>query len=168
MDGSLPDRAYDVAFEYERRYGGCTQAVLMAVRETIGGIPDDVVRSGYTFAGGSALSGRGTCGALAGGLMAIGLLYGRPVDGFGKEREFRDAYRLSIKLYERFIEEYGSITCSDIQERIMGRSFDLRTREGNIEFEEAGGHEDKCTSVAGRAARWTVEILLRHSGPVHS
>lgn len=168
MEGSLPNRAYDMAFEYERTFGGCTQAVLMAVRETIGGIPDDVIRAGYTFAGGSALSGRGTCGALAGGLMVIGLLYGRPVDGLGREREFRDGYRLSIKLYERFIEEYGSITCSDIQERIMGRSFDLRTREGNIEFEEAGGHEDKCTSVAGKAARWTVEILLRHSGTVHS
>ena len=53
----------------------------------------------------------------------------------------------------------AAIGCGDIQKKIMGRSFDLRTREGNIEFEEAGGHDDKCTTVVGNGARWAAEIL---------
>ncbi|MEM3004486.1 MAG: hypothetical protein QXK96_04235, partial [Candidatus Bathyarchaeia archaeon] len=31
------------------------------------------------------------------------------------------------------------------------------------EFDRAGGHTDKCPDVVGKAARWTVEILLNES-----
>ncbi|RSD33523.1 MAG: CGCAxxGCC family protein, partial [Methanohalophilus sp.] len=27
-------------------------------------------------------------------------------------------------------------------------------------FEEAGGHDDKCPSVTGNAAKWTAKVLL--------
>ncbi|MFO8050422.1 MAG: C-GCAxxG-C-C family protein [Thermoplasmatota archaeon] len=153
------DPIFEKAFRLERMYGGCTQAVLVTLQEHFPKITDDVIRSGYTMAGGSGLSCMGTCGSLVGGLMAISCLYGRPKEGFGNEREYKNAYRLSIKLTKRFQEEYGSIRCCDIQQRIMGRSFDLRTREGNEEFEEYGGHDDKCTTVAGNGAKWAAEVL---------
>ena len=92
--------------------------------------------------------------------MAISFFFGRTKDGFGREREFKDSYKISMKLYNRFVEEYGSVLCPDVQKRIMGRTFDLRTREGNIEFDQAGGHDDKCPSVVGNTARWTARLLL--------
>ncbi|MGA1821268.1 MAG: C-GCAxxG-C-C family protein [Thermoplasmatota archaeon] len=154
------DGVYRTAYGYEHDYGGCVQSVLRSIQDHLGGIPDDVVKAGHSLAGGTALTCTGTCGSLNGGLMAIGYFFGRPVDGFGREREFRTSYKLSMKLYDRFVEEYGSPLCPDVQKGLMGRSFDLRTREGNIEFDEAGGHDDRCPSVVGNTARWTAEILL--------
>jgi hypothetical protein len=42
----------------------------------------------------------------------------------------------------------------------MGRPFYLRDTEERKKFDEAGGHTDKCTSVVGRAAAWSAEIIL--------
>jgi C_GCAxxG_C_C family probable redox protein len=156
----LLKRVYDSAFDYEHRFGGCTQSLLRSIQDSFGVITDDVIKAGHSMAGGTALACTGTCGSLNGGLMAISFFFGRPKDGFGREREFKDSYKLSMKLYNKFIEEYGSPLCPDVQKKIMGRSFDLRTREGNIEFDQAGGHEDKCPSVVGNTAVWTAELLL--------
>ena len=151
---------YDTAYGYEHEFGGCTQSVLRTLQEHFGRIPDDVIRAAHSLAGGGALACRGTCGSLNGGLMAISFFFGRTRDGFGREREFKESYKISMKLHNRFVNEYGSSLCPDVQRGLMGRSFDLRTREGNIEFDQAGGHDDKCPSVVGNAARWTAELLL--------
>ncbi|MGA1873494.1 MAG: C-GCAxxG-C-C family protein [Thermoplasmatota archaeon] len=156
----LLQSVYETAYGYEHDFGGCTQSVLRTLQEHFGGIPDDVIKAGHSLAGGGALACRGTCGSLNGAFMAISFFFGRTKDGFGREREFKDSYKISMKLYNRFVEEYGSVLCPDVQKRIMGRSFDLRTREGNIEFDQAGGHDDKCPSVVGNTARWTAGLLL--------
>jgi len=153
-------RIYFTAYGYEHDFGGCTQSVLRTIQEYFGTVTDDVIRSAHSLAGGGALACTGTCGSLSGGLMVISCFFGRTKDGFGREREFKDSYRISMRLYNRFLEEYGSALCPDVQKRIMGRSFDLRTREGNIEFDEAGGHDDRCPSVVGNAAMWTAELLM--------
>lgn len=51
------------------------------------------------------------------------------------------------EFHDRFIEEYGSIICSDIQKKIFGRSFNLLDK-------------DKCPIVVGKAAVWIVEIFM--------
>jgi hypothetical protein len=33
------------------------------------------------------------------------------------------------------------------------------------EFEKAGAHIDKCPTVSGNAAKWTVEIILKEIKP---
>jgi hypothetical protein len=65
-------------------------------------------------------------------------------------------------LCKRFIREYGSILCPQIQSRIFGRSFNLQDPADWKAFEEAGAHTDpsKCMSIVGNAARWTLEILI--------
>ncbi|MGA1848760.1 MAG: C-GCAxxG-C-C family protein [Thermoplasmatota archaeon] len=156
----LLQRVYSTAYGYEHDFGGCTQSVLRTIQDYFGTITDETIRSAHSLAGGGALACRGTCGSLNGGLMAISSFFGRTRDGFGREREFKNSYKISMKLYNRFQEEYGDILCPEVQKRIMGRTFDLRTREGNIEFDEAGGHDDKCPSVVGNAAKWTAELLL--------
>jgi len=151
---------HDAAYGYEHDFGGCTQSVLRTIQEHFGTITDEVIKAGHSLAGGGGLACCGTCGSLNGGLMAISSFFGRTKDGFGREREFKMSYKISMKLYDRFMEEYGSALCPDVQTGLMGRSFDLRTREGNIEFDQAGGHDDKCPSVVGNTARWTAELLL--------
>lgn len=93
--------------------------------------------------------------------MAIGQKYGRERNNLADPEGMRfRAYELAQKLHERFVEEYGSSTCRDIQKRIFGRSYNLLDPAEFQQFEEAGAHRDKCPDVVGKGARWTVELLL--------
>ncbi|HEQ79110.1 MAG TPA: C_GCAxxG_C_C family protein, partial [Euryarchaeota archaeon] len=74
----LAQRAYELAYHYEGEYGSCPQAVLSSIQEVLGIVDDEVIKSGHSLAGGAALSGQGTCGALVGGIMAISCRFGRP------------------------------------------------------------------------------------------
>lgn len=54
---------------------------------------------------------------------------------------------------------YGGLRCHNVHRHELGRAFDLRDPAEREAFEAAGAHEDKCTSVVARAARWVVEIV---------
>jgi hypothetical protein len=61
-----------------------------------------------------------------------------------------------------FINELGSIICRDIQTRFFGRPYYIADADEYAKFEAAGGHEDKCTDVAGIATRLAVKFILDH------
>jgi hypothetical protein len=104
-----------------------------------------------------------------GGTIVLDYYLGRPADmvsavqmnpeGMG---EFARGMEAAKILGRRFIQEYGSILCPQIQSRIFGRSFNLQDPADWKAFEEAGGHNDpsKCMSIVGNAVRWTLEILM--------
>ena len=71
----------------------------------------------------------------------------------------RRSLSLAKKLFDKFIQEYNSIMCKDIQTKIMGRSFSLWDEEEKRSFEDAGGHKDKCPVVVAKACVWTAEII---------
>jgi hypothetical protein len=79
----------------------------------------------------------------------------------GRE-ELRRGMQAAKALCVRFIQEYGSILCPQVQSKIFGRSFNLQDPADWKAFEDAGAHSDpsKCMSVVGNAARWTLEILI--------
>jgi len=153
------EKAYALAYEFEQKYGACSQCVLAALQDTLGGIDDKIFKAAYALAGGGAKTGQGTCGALAGGMMAISAKHGRERADFETVRS-TEAADLAKILYDRFVSEFGSPICAGVQETIFGRSYNLWDPEDKQAFEEAGGHEDKCPDVAGKAAMWTAEILL--------
>lgn len=153
------ERSYTLAYEFEQKYGACSQCVLAALQETIGGIDDEVIKASHALAGGAAKTGQGTCGALSGGMMAISARYGRERVDFESGRS-TEASTLAKVLYDRFVNEFGSPICADVQEAIFGRSFNLWDPNDRQAFEDAGGHLDKCPDVVGKAAMWTAEILL--------
>ena len=152
------DKAYNLAFEYDRKYGSCPQAVLRAIQEVFGLKMDDLIKAGHALAGGGGLSGYGTCGALVGGIMALSYMNGRGCEDMDKGT-FIKSYKLAKRLYDRFVKEFGSCICRDVQEKIMGKAYNLWSSEEFKEFEEAGGHTDKCPDVAGKVARWVAEIF---------
>lgn len=154
------DKAYSLAFRYEANYGSCPQAVLRAICEVFQiRNMDAVIKAAHALAGGLGLPGSGSCGALAGGVMALSLFYGRGLKDMDKGR-FLKSYVKAKKLYDRFVEEFGSCICRDVQNKIFGRSFNLWDPEEYKEFENMGGHRDKCPDVSGKVARWVAEILL--------
>ena len=153
------DRAYALAYEYEGTYGCCPQCVLAAIDGVFGGVGDEVFKASYGLAGGGGLSTQGTCGALAGGMLALGTRYGREREAFANGSRM-NAFKIANELLDRFVAEFGSPLCGGVQARIMGRSFDMWDKKDYAVFEEAGGHADKCTNVAGKAAMFTAQLLL--------
>ena len=75
----FPDKfkkiAEDLASTYGPLYHGCSQVVVATFMEILGIQDEKVLMAASCFAGGAK---RGlTCGALSGGLMVLGLKYGR-------------------------------------------------------------------------------------------
>lgn len=156
----LTDQAYRLAFKYESEMGSCPQCVLAALLETISVGEASIVKAADALAGGTALSTNGTCGALAGGLLAISSIVGRDYRDFKAGEKKRRVFRYTRKLYDQFVNEYGSPVCRDVQRRIFGRSFNLLDPKEYEEFERAGAHVDKCPSVSGNVAKWAAGIIL--------
>jgi len=153
-------KAYEIAFAYERDIGNCPQCMLATMNDLFGIGGRDAFMSATGFAGGGGLTTEGTCGALVGGIMTLGLVFGRDQEGFHSGKRGIKAYKTAKKLHEKFVETYDGPLCKDVQKKILGRSFNMWDRKDYQEFEKAGGHADKCTDVVGKAAQWTVEILL--------
>jgi C_GCAxxG_C_C family probable redox protein len=153
------NNAYELAFKYEAEKGSCPQCVLAALMETLEIGDPATIRACDSLAGGTALSTEGTCGALIGGMLAIGAVAGRTYEDFVAGGQKRRIFQHSKRLYDRFVEEYGSPLCKDIHQKLFGRVFRLLDREEFQAFEKAGGHRDKCPAVSGNVAKWAAEII---------
>jgi len=161
-------KLYDLGFTYEKEYHACSQSIVGAFVETIG-IDKNCFLSASGLAAGIGLTTEGQCGAYIGGAMVIGNLFGRHFDNKQEIEKVRYCSGLVRELRGRFIKEYGTTVCKEIQTKVFGRSYNLLDPEGFQSFEEAGAHVDKCPNVVGKAARWVGEILLsyiKHQTPV--
>jgi len=155
----LSEKAYELAFQYEQDREHCAQCTLVAVMESLGNIDETLIQASDALTGGTVLSTNGTCGALTAGLMAISRKTGRSYQAF-KNNQSDHSWDSVKKLYDRFVDKYGSPVGKRVQEKIFGRSFNLSDAEERREFVTNGAHVDKCPSVCGDVAKWTVEILL--------
>ncbi|MFP3951732.1 MAG: C-GCAxxG-C-C family (seleno)protein [Candidatus Bathyarchaeia archaeon] len=155
------------AHSYDQ-YSGCSQSVLLALQEglKIGNL--DSFKAATVLSGGVARRGE-TCGALLGALMALGLVKGREniedtstyVEAMGPANDIADEFMSRLDREFDFDEPLNTTLCRDIQERIYGRSFDIRIPEERQAFLDAGGHSDEgCYKVCGVAA----EIAARKLG----
>lgn len=154
--------AYDLGYEYEGKFGACSQCTILAVMDALGKRNADVFKASFGFAGGiGSLSEM--CGALSAGIMMISLEHGRRLEDLTTqtEEEKRDCMQRVRDLHARYLEEYGSSECADVHMKLFGRTFNQWDPVEFDEFLHLGGHVDKCTSVVGNVAKWTVEILAR-------
>jgi len=159
MEENVLPKAYDAGFAFERDFGGCAQCVIGGLYELFPELRnEDIFRSASALGGGVGLTTKSGCGALAGAAMIISQMTGRSLENVADpERKRFVAYRFGEKLVNKFLDEYGTVTCEKIQEKLMGRSFYMY--EEWDEFLAAGGHTTACTSVVGNATRWAAEII---------
>ena len=157
----LLDKVEKIAHEYEYKYHGCTQCVLGAFRDIFGEeiITDRVFRAGSGLCGGVACSGH-ACGTVTGGMMVISLFYGRDFQNFQDEDKMLEGFKLGQPLIDKTEKEYGNINCYDIQDKLTGRHYSCWSEEEQKIAEENGLHAKICPEVVGKAARWTMEILI--------
>jgi len=152
-------RVYEAAYAYERDHGCCPQCVLAALQDELGVGDDELFKASHVLSGGGAITVSGTCGALAGALLAVGTRHGRGRPDFDKG-PFTSSFKQGKRVIDAFVEEFGSPLCSEVQTQLMGRPFKMWDGRDYAAFETAGGHTDKCTHVAGTVARMAAEILL--------
>jgi len=157
---AISQKAFDLARSYEMNYTGCAQTTLAGIFDALGIENDDVFRSASGLADGLGLTGDGACGALVGGSMAIGYLFGREKKDFPDMLAPMRSYMLVKELHDRFVEQYGSCRCYDIQKRLMGRTFNLYD-PADLEKAAEMAMFDHCSKVAGTAALLAAEIILR-------
>lgn len=156
----LGEKAYELGKAYERTYRGCSQCVIAALQDTIGIRNDEIFKSATGLAGGTGLAADSGCGAYTGSILILGLLLGRKRDNFSDPEGIRfKTHELTRKFRERFIQEYGSVICRDIQNKILGRYYFLADPEEYEKFHNAGAHEIHCPEVVGKAAKWMIEII---------
>jgi hypothetical protein len=65
-------RAYDLGYEYEGKYGACSQCTILAIMNALEKMNSDVFKASFGFAGGVGSLSK-MCGALAAGIMMISL-----------------------------------------------------------------------------------------------
>ena len=99
------------------------------------------------FCAGLAYTG-GNCGAVSGGIMAIGLSLGRNTSTDRKD----PCYEAVRTFLERFTSQFGALTCPELT------GVNLGTPEGQAAFEQQGQIRE-CTNYVGEATRMVVEIV---------
>ena len=151
-------------------YYGCSQAVLGTIQDEFGIGNKESFKAATSLSGGIARRGE-SCGAIIGALMVLGLLRGREIKDdtevyqamIAPSIAMCDRFREEIKKQFGFKEELKSTLCHEIQERILGRSFNLNDEADRQEFENAGGHDKTrgCPVVCGIAAQIAADKVLK-------
>jgi C_GCAxxG_C_C family probable redox protein len=164
----LLQKAYDLGVSFEKYSGSCSQCTVAALREILG-FEDIIVKIATSSCGGQAGLSTAACGGVIGGTIVLDYYLGRPANMVSATREipegmesFSRAMQAAQSLCKKFVDQYDSILCPQLQERIYGRAFNHQDPADWQAFLDAGAHTDptKCMSVVGNAARWTLEILI--------
>jgi C_GCAxxG_C_C family probable redox protein len=141
-DGSLrPGRTF-----WDEGYY-CAESVLLAVAADLGVVSPLVPRIATGFCSGLARTG-GTCGAVSGAIMGIGLGTGRDAPSDGLE----ECYALTTQLLEQFVARFGGTACPEL----LG--CDVRTAEGRRSYQE--NHlAERCRSLVEEATAMALGLL---------
>ncbi len=161
------DRVERKASAYDYEFAGCGQMVVLALQQEFKLATGMTVFKALTFGGRATWGVGGVCGALIGGVLALGLASGRdkledtiwPNPEDKGETGFPKSVETVRRFYRKCLEEFGSYQCRDIQARFIGKSFNPEDREESMKFEHEGGRE-VCSKCTGKAARLAAEALM--------
>ncbi len=129
----------------------CAQSVLGVFCAELGFDRDTAMKLATGFGAGMARK-QEVCGAVTGGIMAIGLKHGRGADDGKPEAEH--TYLLVGKLMERFSAKYGSCLC-----RVLLDGCDMQNESGRIFFDKNRLAEKICRPCVAEAVRILEDIL---------
>ena len=125
----------------------CSESVLQAVAESRGIQSEWIPKIATGLCGGISRSGN-ICGAVSGGVLAIGLCFGRSQPGQSPEETGRRVRAFLAKCEQRF----GSTNC----EKLIGCRLD--TPEGQ-EFFKKHNLREKCAGFTREAAQLASGVL---------
>ena len=130
----------------------CSEALLSSIRSNFElDIPEEIIGMASGFPIGIGRS-KCLCGAVAGGVMALGLFFGRTKQGDSKVEK---TLELSKELHDWFKEANGknALCC-----RILTKEFDMAS----------GAHKEQCIRYTGMVAGKVAEIIVRELNLVNT
>jgi C_GCAxxG_C_C family probable redox protein len=114
----------------------CAQSILYAYGPDLGLDGETALKVATGLGGG--MGGRGEiCGAVTGGILTLGLKFGR--GGQEEKAVAQQAYQKTGELMADFERVHGTCTC-----RVLLDGCDLRTPEGMKRFREEDLHQKVC------------------------
>jgi hypothetical protein len=161
---SIIKKAEELGVEYQVKYKGCAQCTFFAIIDALwwGGlklIPADMEERFYPavsmLTAGVCMTGEGTCGAVASGVMVLGLALGVSGGSADVAAARHAAATIRDSLLEKCHREYRSILCKDIQRKYFGKAWDLTNDEMAHEFL---GLTRGC--IIMQTAKWATEYIL--------
>lgn len=157
------DKIQKRAYELEKRNHGCAQCTLLAIQEAFG-LEDKVLFKAASGLAGGIAQMHSACGALTGGIMALGLKYGREradLEGPGDiaQEKLQPGMEPAGKLYKWFEREFGSVICSEVRKKLNGIDLFYSVPWQKELAEELGFHEN-CSELVGKTARRVAELLM--------
>lgn len=158
------ERVSKKAGDYEEMSVNCAQGTIAALAEEFDFDGMEELIKSASFFPGIMLRGE-TCGAVTGGLMALGMALGREKlsDPSYKTPEAAEELlrrrTLVWNFCEEFKEKWGSTMCNCVRPAIMGRDYNTMIPEERVQFINDGGAK-QCRQPPEFAARLIAEILL--------
>ncbi len=128
----------------------CAQSVLHAYAPEIGMDSETALKIACGLGAGMARRGE-VCGAVTGGIMVLGLKYGR---GEHQDRSATECtYQKTLELMARFEKRHGSCLC-----RVLLEGCDLRTPEGQQTFKDNDLLHKTCVRCVGTVMDTLAEL----------
>ena len=116
----------------------CSEAMLVGVGSLLYPLHPQTIRMSTGLAGGIGSTKQGLCGALTGGVMVIGGLYGRSEPKTDDEK----CQELCAEFQKRFQEEFGCVQCAELKANWVGKP-----------------GQERCVQLVERAAGILLEVL---------
>lgn len=131
----------------------CCEALMASIRDNFElDVPKEVIAMASGMAVGAGRSGC-MCGALNGGVLALGLFFGRTEQNGPHDPKVIKCMQLTHELHDWFKKNNGkNSTCC----RVLTREFDM----------SKGEHKEQCIRFTGMCAAKVAEIVVRELGLV--
>ena len=165
------ESAVKKGYDYFEKTFNCNQSTLGALlREFLPDNPgiEELIKAG------SAMPGIGvrneTCGAVSGGVLFLGVLYGgdgtqKPMMGYAETKKFTEKMSVATEYCYKFIEKMGSTMCKDVHTKIMGKQYEFTEFEPLMKFYNDGA-STKCQAVVEAGIRIVCDLILDENGKI--
>jgi len=121
----------------------CSEAIIKTIKDEFElKLPDEIISMASGFPIGMGHSGC-ACGAVVGGIMALGLFFGRTK---AKDEKVNNAMALSKELHDIFISKHKVLCCRSLTKGM--------TLGSDV-------HMKQCISFTGEVAKETAKIIAR-------
>ena len=154
--GELLNKIEETAHDYEKEFHGCSRSVFKALQEYLDLGDSHCLKASTPLAAGVAMRGE-TCGALIGGLLAVGIVTAK--EDLKDSNALNTSLAAGFRLARKVEKEFGTTNCTKIQTERLGRFYSLADPEQYKAFIEAGGYVE-CPKVVGKIARMTAEFTM--------
>jgi C_GCAxxG_C_C family probable redox protein len=116
----------------------CSEAMLVGIGSLLISLHPQTIKMSTGFAGGIGSTKSEVCGALSGGVMVIGGLYGRTDPKTNDEK----CQQLCAEYQRRFEKEFGCVQCAELKANWVGKP-----------------GQERCVQLVERAAGILLDVL---------